>query len=408
MADANKESQLTTHPQFRQIALVVYIGVFLIGLLDWLSGRPPSTLWEIDPTIRLTIFCVAMSLLILMEIGRQSIFKSHMLVWGRLYLIVTIILGGIVLAISNYFYSQLLFLVTILFSELTFQRRIRAITILTIFMLLFARMAFGPRGDFISSRDLENLAIYILAMLLIMMLARLIKRESSQRQNLEKLNNDLKSSHHQLQASTEQLAEMAVVNERNRLARDIHDGLGHHLAAVNIQLEMGMKLYEQDPEATLKAMEAAKTAAKEALNDVRNSVQTLREADEQFELEPAIKLLIERFQNQEFDIRLKIDGDEADYSQVSRMVLYRAVQEGLTNAHKHASATRVSLWLQFKNEQAHLRIVDNGSGFDAETRTRGMGLQGIRERVAKLGGSFAIDSRKSEGTVLDILIPNSV
>ena len=111
-------------------------------------------------------------------------------------------------------------------------------------------------------------------------------------------------------------------------------------------------------------------------------------------------------QEGKLDIKFKVDGDESDYSQMSRMVLYRAVQEGLTNAHKHAAASRVSLWLQFKNKQAHLRIVDNGTGFDAEEQTRGMGLQGIRERVAKLGGSFAIDSRLSEGTVLDILIPN--
>ncbi len=406
MSMTDQEAHFTTHPQFRQIALVVYIGVIIIGIFDWSSGRPPSTLIPIDSRIRFGIFCGAILFLILLEVSRHSFWGYQLSIRDSLYLFITILLSSIVLSVSNYFYTQFLFLIAILFSELTFHKRIRIITIITTFLLLFLRMAFGPRQDFISPADLENLMIFIVAMLLIMMLARLIKRESSQRQRLQALNNELNASNQQLKASTEQLAEMAVINERNRLARDIHDGLGHHLAAVSIQLEMGIKLYEKDPNATFKAMNAAKIAAKEALNDVRNSVQTLRESDDQFELEPAIKLLIERFQTENLDIKFKVDGDESDYSQMSRMVLYRAVQEGLTNAHKHAAASRVSLWLQFKNEQAHLRIVDNGTGFNAEEQSRGMGLQGIRERVAKLGGSFTIDSRQSEGTVLDILIPN--
>ncbi|MEM7030814.1 MAG: ATP-binding protein [Chloroflexota bacterium] len=90
-----------------------------------------------------------------------------------------------------------------------------------------------------------------------------------------------------------------------------------------------------------------------------------------------------------------------------RMVLFRAMQEGLTNIHKHAAASRVNLWLQFSDEQAHLRIVDNGTGFDLSATTQGMGLVGVRERVATLGGTFAIDSRQNEGTVLDIIIPDS-
>ena len=130
-------------------------------------------------------------------------------------------------------------------------------------------------------------------------------------------------------ASTEQLAELAVINERNRLARDIHDGLGHHLTAATIQLEMGIRLHDQNPDATLQAMEAAKVATKEALNDVRNSLHTLKESDEHFELEPAIKLLIERFQNEQLAISFQIDGEDSSYSQSSRMVLYRAIQEGL-------------------------------------------------------------------------------
>ena len=219
MSITEQEVHLTTHPQFRQIALVVYVGVLIIGIFDWLSGRPPSTLISIDPMVRFGIFCIAILLLILLEVGRQSLLNFQLPLRDPQYLFITLLISSMVLSVSNYFYTQFLFLITILFSELTFQKRIRMITILTTFMLLFLRMALGPRQDFISLADLENLMIFTVAMLLIMMLARLIKRESSQRQRLQQLNDELNASNQQLKSSTEQLAELAVINETGVLEK---------------------------------------------------------------------------------------------------------------------------------------------------------------------------------------------
>ena len=395
----NEGNRLATHPQFRQISLAVYVGVLIIGVLDWVLGRPPSTMVPLASSVRFAIFCVALVLLIGMELGRQSFSSLNQDTQNKLYHFALISLSGIVIAISSQNYAQLLLLIAILFAELTFQRPIRIATILATFTILFLRMAFGPRRDFISTSDLQNLMMFGVAMLLIMMLARLIKQESSQRQHLEQLNDELKSS-------TEQLAELAVINERNRLARDIHDSLGHHLAAVSIQLEMGKKLYKKDPDATLNAMEAASKATKEALNDVRTSVQALRETENSFELEPAINLLIDRIQTDKLDISYQVEGDETRFSQMIRMVLFRAIQEGLTNVHKHAAASRINLWVQYGDDEAHLRIVDNGKGFDASAVAQGFGLRGVRERVSILGGTFEIDSRQDSGTVLDIMVPN--
>ena len=96
-------------------------------------------------------------------------------------------------------------------------------------------------------------------MWLIYLLARTIKGEWQNRLKLQSANVQLQQSHQQLQENTEELAEMAVVTERNRLARDIHDSLGHHLAAAGIQLEMAIKLHEAAPDDALVAVKQAKT-----------------------------------------------------------------------------------------------------------------------------------------------------
>ncbi|MEM7030504.1 MAG: hypothetical protein AAF629_13120, partial [Chloroflexota bacterium] len=129
----NSETRLTTHPQFRQIALSIYIGVLLIGLFDWFSGRPPSTLFPIEPSTRLIIFCGALLLLVGMELSRKSILSLQLPAQNVLYLFSSLTLSGIAISISSFSYTQLLFLISILFAELTFQRGLRVGTILITF-----------------------------------------------------------------------------------------------------------------------------------------------------------------------------------------------------------------------------------------------------------------------------------
>ncbi|MEM7115235.1 MAG: sensor histidine kinase [Chloroflexota bacterium] len=397
-------NQPTTHPQYRQIALAIYIGVLIIGLIDWMLGSPPSYALPFDPVIRFITFFLTVAALIVLEIWRPSS-PSNTSNQAIVHLISKIVLSSLAMGVGNQFYTQLLFLIAILFAEITFSRRISLITIGITFVVLFLRLAFGPRGDFISLSDLQGLLIFAVAIIMIMLMGRLIKQEWSNRLNLQTLHDELKVSHRQLQQNSAQLAELAVANERNRLARDIHDSLGHHLTAVSIQLEMAIKLHDRAPTQSLAAMQEAKNAAQEALQDVRQSVGALRQPSEQFDLMPAVELIIGRMKSDQLAITYRLDGDESNCPQSTRLALYRAVQEGLTNIHKHAAASHVNLWLQFSPRQARLRIIDDGIGFDLQQKTYGVGLKGVRERIAALGGKVTVDSRPTEGTVLDINIP---
>ena len=396
-------NNMITHPKYRQIALVIYVGVLLIGLFDWFySSRPPKGVFGLDPSLGLIIFCVSMVMLFCLEMIRpERVLATQQ--YAVFHLISITVLSAIAISFSKHYYGELLLLIAVLFAELTFKRWVSLTTVVVTSVVLFIQMAYGPRGDFISVNDMQTLMIFGVLTSLIFLMARLIKQESENGQALKSLNNDLQITHQKLQVSADEITSLAVVNERNRMARDIHDGVGHHLAAINIQLEMAMKLMARDPSTSLESIAMAKSAAKEALNDVRKSVGTFTKSDEAFNLKEAISLLVERFQSEDLTISVSVDGDENYYPERVRLVLYRMVQEGLTNVHKHAAASRVNIWLQFSPKKAMLRIIDDGAGFDINQVSKGIGLPGMCERVESLGGTINFDSRQGEGTIIDIL-----
>jgi signal transduction histidine kinase len=197
-----------------------------------------------------------------------------------------------------------------------------------------------------------------------------------------------------------QVAELATATERNRLARDMHDSLGHHLTVIAIQLEKAAAFRGRDPAVADQALADARLSTRYALEDVRQSVGTLRD-DGSFALGGALRTLIARMDG--FDVELDITGDESAYSGPTLMALYRAAQEGLTNASKHSHATRVTVRVTLTDEQASLVVADDGRGFDRAEP--GFGLRGMDERLRLVGGSLEVDASPGGGTRLLVTIP---
>jgi len=240
----------------------------------------------------------------------------------------------------------------------------------------------------------------------------LVKGVESSRARARQLLADLEQSHQELQRYAAQVEELAATEERNRVARDIHDSVGHSLAVVNVQLEKALVFHQRDPDVTEQAMKAARRAAKEALDDVRESVRTLRQFDEMFSLSGALTALVERSRSDSLKVHLNMEGSEADYSRPALMALYRAAQEGLTNVHKHAGANQVWITVHLDDKSAHLHLHDDGNGFEPErfenlpsNRYGKYGLQGIRERLELVGGEISVESNPTEGTTLTVMIP---
>ena len=261
--------------------------------------------------------------------------------------------------------------------------------------------------------------IFVLTLALTLAIVRMLMREKASRARSEQLlaalqeaHQQLEEAHQQLRNHAEQVEELAATKERNRLARDIHDSLGHYLTIINVQLEKALAFQESKPREAEQAMRDAKRLASEALQDVRRSVSTLRATQQTFTFIPTVTTLVERLRNPQLAVELSIAGSEDGYSKQALLALYRAVQEGLTNTQKHAGANRVLVEILFGRSEATLRLRDNGRGFEPERlaalqpgREGSYGLQGVRERLELAGGSLQLESKPGEGTCLVATIP---
>lgn len=244
---------------------------------------------------------------------------------------------------------------------------------------------------------------------------QLAKREQAEHARSEELLVELTAAHRQLQEYAAQAGQLATTEERNRIAREIHDSLGHYLTIVNVQLETALALRERDPVRADRATGEAKRLAGEALADVRRSVAALRpSALEGQSLRAAIEGQVAHFRaHSELPVELSITGDETHCSQAAGLALYRAAQEGLTNIRKHAGAHRVGMQLHFGPLATELIITDDGRGLPTKANERprdggGFGLTGLRERATVLGGTLELRAPQGGGTELRLTLPCAV
>jgi signal transduction histidine kinase len=194
--------------------------------------------------------------------------------------------------------------------------------------------------------------------------------------------------------AADRIADLTAAAERNRLARDIHDSLGHHLTAISIQLEKVAAFTERDAAVAGQALADARRSVGRALEDVRTSVGTLREPAR---LVHALGDLA--------GVELRVEGEERDTGQATVTALYRAAQEAVTNARRHGRADHVTVTLTFGALDTRLVVADDGRGFDPAAPQRGFGLLGLRERAALLGGTVTVDSAPGTGTRVSVILP---
>jgi signal transduction histidine kinase len=216
----------------------------------------------------------------------------------------------------------------------------------------------------------------------------------------------LVNAHGQLQQYALQVEDLATVQERNRIARDIHDSIGHALTALNVQLQTVLKLWDVDPHGAKSFLTKAQRLGEIAIKEVRQSVRTLRVAGRQEEpLETAIASLAEDFrQSTGIAVAAKIQLQTVLSQQIIRAI-HRIVQEALTNICKHARATTVEIQLSTTSTHVCLLVKDNGQGFLTDVTPKGFGLQGMQERVTALGGNFAIYSKPQHGCKILVDLP---
>jgi signal transduction histidine kinase len=198
----------------------------------------------------------------------------------------------------------------------------------------------------------------------------------------------------------------ATLQERNRIAREIHDSVGHALTAQSIQLENVAVWLPEDLHRAEEHLQKARGLGKEALQNVRQSVATMRQSPLQGQSFPdAIKKLVQEFERTTgIQTTMQIQDMQRLPTDIA-IALYRIIQEAMTNIAKHSKATQVNLTLSETARELELIIEDNGQGFDPTQNTTGFGLQSMRERTEALGGLFYLASHPSQGCRLHLNIP---
>lgn len=263
--------------------------------------------------------------------------------------------------------------------QLTFNSR-------SILGVLFAVTGAAFLAESIGLIDFKR--VYIWPMLLIAMgLSQLLGR--SERQKVEK----------------KRSTQLAVAEERVKIARELHDIVAHSVSLMTIQIAAARRVFSIKPEQAKSALESAEETGRQSLNELRNILNVLRSADrsldelgerqdkEEVETKPLpgideVPALIESVRQAGTEVVLSIDGDQPQVPPSIGVTVYRIVQEALTNAMRHAAGAKVKVELSYSSSDIGVVVMDDGPGPEGP-RGDGHGLIGMRERVQAVGGTLS-------------------
>lgn len=207
-----------------------------------------------------------------------------------------------------------------------------------------------------------------------------------------------------MRATSEALAETTVYAERNRIAQEIHDIVGHTLTSTVLQIEAGKRLLSKDMDSAVARLKEAQDLVRHSLNEIRNSVHMLKE-DKYYDLESAMcKLIQDTERNTGVVIHHAIDPVQ-HMSFMHKKLIYHALQEGLTNGIRHGGSSEFHFSLQDHGSELSFRLADNGKG--GSLIEMGFGLSMMQDRVLQLEGALTIDAEPGRGCVLRIHLPYS-
>ena len=215
----------------------------------------------------------------------------------------------------------------------------------------------------------------------------------------------------ELRAAQSQLQELAVAEERNRLAREMHDSLGHRLTVAVVQLEGAQRLLADNPDRAARMIGAMREQMKEALAELRRTVAAMRTPLEDITaipLDEALTRLVQTFRDSTgLPVQLELPAHLPALPETHRLALYRAAQESLTNVQRHAAARQAWLTMNVTNNHITLTAADDGKGFAQELKLNGdgFGLRSLRERAAQLGGELVLEGRPGGGAQLHFSLP---
>jgi two-component system, NarL family, sensor histidine kinase LiaS len=285
-------------------------------------------------------------------------------------------------------------------------------------VLAGAGLYFSLRGSYLIKGRLSDILLFITTLRRGKFTDRITTYEKDEigliSEELNQLAEYLQEQVHSLQRLAEEKTELsktakaaATMEERQRLARDLHDVVSQQLFALSMMSSASLRLFDQDPEKARKQLEQISEIAGKAQGEMRALLLHLRPVQLSGEslCEGIVKLIQELKHKTSLTFEASVDEIE-NLSNAAEEHIFRIVQEALSNILRHADATKVKLLLTEESGYIQLYIGDNGKGFDIhEERMASYGLKTMRERCEQIGGTYNIRSKTQEGTYIEIRIP---
>ncbi len=338
--------------------------------------------------------------------------------WGGLYLVV-LLLSLINRAFLWDFY--IVFAVSI--ALFVGWQAVLAVSVVALTMFAFqGLLIWPPGGDVllpIAGQTLTLFSITGFVMLFQRLMGERFERNSLVKQ-LAQRNSELEEAQRQLAQSVTQEQELAVLRERTRLAREMHDTIGHALVLISVKLEAAQRLRERDPERCDRELESTKQIARETMTALRASIANLRSPVLEHErISQALsRAAHELGQRTGLDVTYTLEADIDFLPEALEETLWKVSQEALTNIEKHAHASHVQVRISRRDEKLLLSIHDDGIGLPQavyQSQKAGSivyssfnghyGLRGMRERIEAVGGHLALHTGEGQGTIIEVELP---
>lgn len=323
------------------------------------------------------------------------------------YFLIQIFIGSMILLLGVV-EEKNLSLVALLYLPLVVQ----SVLILPQYWMLFVNVAILVAYTMVvltkntATTSTISFPLFFTAQIFIVFFTQMAVNEARSRGEVERLVTELADANEHLRNYALKVEELAVTQERNRLAREIHDGLGHYLTSIHIQLQAAEAVLrnQSDFQTALAGISKAQNLAKNALADVRQSVSTLRSP--LIGLVPLSQMIRDHL-NQTPTGSIEIDfdtiGEEIELPTNIGWTIFRTTQEAVNNAIKHAQCSKITVKLSYEKNQVNLLVEDNGVG--STDPSGGYGLLGLRERIHLLNGEFRITTAENQGFQVEIKVP---
>ena len=262
----------------------------------------------------------------------------------------------------------------------------------------------GPLVHLVLTHGFLNL---IITLGLVLAFGRLAADNREARAAQSRAFQELQAAHSELQRRADAMEEVAVLRERNRLSRELHDTLGHALSAITVQVEAIRRLLPTDPARANDVLGETQTAARTAMRDLRRHLSALREPAAPPELSDALgQLCAEAAARNGWRAETALEAVELPPAQ--RRALLQVAREALRNCERHAHAATLRVGLQHAADTVWLTVQDDGCGFDpGGVPADRFGLQGMRERLRELHGELRVDSSPGHGTRIVGMVPTA-